>query len=99
MPAIQCSTGNLLMLHNLGWLQTIALMFIILQMSSGLINENQLMSTVQTPADFIISLPLIQMGCLPFSTADSVVIQVLCMTDAMETPKKYKHYLCFPAKR
>lgn len=67
-------------------------------MSSVLINENQLMSTKQIPADFIISLPSIQMGCLPFSTADSAVIEVLCVTEAMEIPKEYKYYLHFPAK-
>lgn len=68
-------------------------------MSSGLRNEKQLTSTEQTPADFIISLPPIQMGCLPFSTAGSAVVQALYMTDAMAVPKEYERYLHFPAKR
>lgn len=53
-----------------------------------LIKENKLTSTEHTSADWIISSLSIQMGCLPFSTAGSAVIQVLCMTDAMEIPKE-----------
>lgn len=52
------------------------------------INENKLSSTEHAPADLIISSLSIQMGHSPFNTAGSAVMQVLCMTDAMEIPKE-----------
>lgn len=57
------------------------------------------MSTEQTSADFIISLPSVPVGCLPLSTADTAVIQVLCMTDVMEIPEEYECYLQFLPKK